>query len=223
MLTQAQIESAFGKFTWRDDPNRRGAIIISGDWQLHNLTRLTPPFPMRTGAGGTVREIVCHAHIAGPLLAVLRDLQSAGLSHLINTYDGCWVPRHMCWDPQRPLSRHSWGIAIDLNARLFPYGSHARQDARLIEAFRRQGFAWGGYWRRPDPMHFEFVGAPDRDGMKVIVNDQLVSREGQIRSAQAVGPLAPIVEAVGGTLAVHPEQNKIYIYTHSGGAERRSP
>jgi len=30
-------------------------------------------------------------------------------------------------------------------------------DPRIVDAFRRHGFAWGGTWARPDGMHFEWA------------------------------------------------------------------
>ncbi|HWL66491.1 MAG TPA: M15 family metallopeptidase [Actinomycetota bacterium] len=28
-------------------------------------------------------------------------------------------------------------------------------DPRIVEIFAKWGFAWGGHWSTPDPMHFE--------------------------------------------------------------------
>jgi len=210
------IEENFGRFQWSDDPKRRGRIVIAGDWVLHNIARVKPPIPLLSGAGRPLSVIACHALIADRLLAVLDDLKDRHLHHLINTFDGCWVARHMSWDPSRSLSRHSWGIAVDVNARQFPYGSTHKQDPRLIAAFRRHGFEWGGDWRTPDPMHFEIISlealTEDQLGVKIVVNDELVSGAGRLVDGHAEGPLEPVVAALGATLTPHPEQGKIYIY-----------
>ena len=55
----------------------------------------------------------------------------------------------------QPLSRHAWGIAVDLNVDDNPRGSFSTQDARLVEIMRRHGFGWGGTWLVPDPAHYE--------------------------------------------------------------------
>lgn len=210
------VEKTFGIFEWRDDPDRRGRIIISGDWIIHNIAQITPPIPLLNGAGRPLSIIPCHALIADRILAVLDDLKDRHLHHLINTFDGCWVARHMSWDPQRSLSRHSWGIAVDVNARQFPYGSTRKQDSRLITAFRRQGFESGGDWSTPDPMHFEMVAlddlSEDQVGVKIVVNDRLVSSAGRLVDGHAEGPLEPVAAALGAKLTPHPEQGKIYIY-----------
>ncbi len=214
--TQAWIEERFGRFDWRADPNRRGRVTISDEWIQHHLARIDPPFRLTDGYGHRIRVITCHALIADALTAVLVELKDSALTHLINTFDGCWVPRHMCWDPDRSLSHHSWGIAVDVNARQFPYGSSHRQAPRLIAAFRRHGFESGGDWNTPDSMHFEMVALDrvgDQTGLKIVVDDLLVSQEGRLIDGQAEGPLALVVEALGATLTPHPEQGKIYIYT----------
>ncbi len=91
---------------------------------------------------------------------------------------GAYNFRHQRHDPARPLSRHSWGIAVDIDAednsgRQFAAGkSPAPWSAAwlevwprglsraFVEAFEAEGFVWGGRWLGfVDPMHFE-IGAP---------------------------------------------------------------
>jgi len=77
-------------------------------------------------------------------------------------------------------SNHSWGLAIDLDEadnpqmpasehqkehplrKTFPGGLVLRStmpdEAKAIA--ERHGFNWGGLFRDPDPMHFEFLGTP---------------------------------------------------------------
>jgi len=223
---QSWVEEHFGELAWTESTRQRGLVDIGGDWILHNLARIEPPFPLRDGGGRSIHQITCHALIADQLEAALVDLKDASLTHLINSFDGCWVPRHMNWNPTSPLSRHSWGIAVDVNARRFPYGSTDKQDPRLVAAFRRHGFEAGQDWRpKADPMHFEIVTLPtplDQEGMKIVVNDELVSRCGRLVDGIPEGPLQPVVEALGGTLTPHPEQRKLYIYSQpNGGATPR--
>jgi len=64
------------------------------------------------------------------------------------------------------LSMHSFGAAIDLNAKKNGYwrwytGNNPlklRQDfpAEVAEVFERHGFIWGGKWAEFDIMHFEY-------------------------------------------------------------------
>jgi len=66
-------------------------------------------------------------------------------------------------------------------------------------------------------MHFEMVTLDvvgDQTGVKIVVDDQLVSQAGRLIDGQAEGPLAPVVDALGATLTIHPEQRKIYVYTN---------
>jgi hypothetical protein len=55
------------------------------------------------------------------------------------------------------LSRHAWGVAIDLNFGENSTGAADLQDPRLVEVMERWGFTWGGRWLVPDPAHFEYV------------------------------------------------------------------
>jgi len=93
-----------------------------------------------------------------------------------------FVFRHQRHDPARPLSMHSFGIAVDVDpshnrSRYFKRGKgpelgtpewyEAWPDGlprRFVEAFQSVGFAWGGDWDEDgtsldhtylDPQHFE--------------------------------------------------------------------
>lgn len=211
------VEATFGRFAWRDDPDRRGAVEILGEWPRRNIVSIAPPFELRDGRGRPARVIHCHRRAAPALERVLRDLAARGLGHLINTYDGCWVARHMGWDPARPLSRHSWGIAIDVNARMCPYGSRRRQDERLVRAFERQGFTWGGSWRTPDPMHFELVDlAEPARPLEILVDGERVA-SGFLRDGRAVAPVREIAELLGATVEARIADGEVEIHTPDGG------
>lgn len=61
------------------------------------------------------------------------------------------------------LSQHAFGTAIDLNAaanpRVAPGGAVVTDlPASVGELAAKYGLEWGGNWKRPDAMHFEWSG-----------------------------------------------------------------
>ena len=207
------VESTFGRFAWKDDPAKRGAIEILGEWERRNIVSIVPPFELREGRGRALSAIRCHRLIAPALTRALEDLKRRDLCHLINTFDGCFVPRHMGWDPKRALSRHSWGIAVDVNARLFPYGSEAKQNPRLVEVFTRQGFAWGGEWRTPDPMHFEVVDlAQPARAIEVFVDGEPVAAA-VLHDGRALAPVREVAEALGARVEARIAEGEVRLFT----------
>jgi hypothetical protein len=217
---QQWVEATFGRFAWKDDPAQRGRVVILGEWERQNIVSFAPPFELRDGRGHPISAIHCHRLMAPALGRVLADLAARKLCHLINTFDGCFLPRHMSWDTRRPLSRHSWGIAVDVNARLFPFGSKARQEERLIAAFARQGFTWGGDWREPDAMHFEVVDlAVPAQMIGILVDGEKVA-EGFLRDDRVVAPVREIAEALGAKVRPRLGTGEVEIQTSTGGGLR---
>lgn len=71
-----------------------------------------------------------------------------------------WVPRHILWNPKNRLSLHSYGIAVDFDPSLNPYGDRPAvldRYPKFVEVFERNGWRWGGRWKPAsrDKMHFE--------------------------------------------------------------------
>ena len=90
-------------------------------------------------------------------LAVLDDL-SLGL------LDGgwfkeiySWSPRHKMLNPRRELSKHAWGLAIDVNWTENPIGAPSHKlPMEFVNAMKDLGFLWGGDWKPlRDWHHFE--------------------------------------------------------------------
>ncbi len=64
------------------------------------------------------------------------------------------------------LSAHSFGVAIDLNAKINGYWQWNKGEDPLtlrkdfpdevVKVFERHGFIWGGKWAEYDIMHFEY-------------------------------------------------------------------
>jgi hypothetical protein len=127
---------------------RGGRIVIDPAWERANVVRTDVPI---------LGTVTCHRLIVPQLRAGLQALVDADLAELIDPddYGGCYVPRHIDWNPAASLSMHAWGIAFDVNVATNALGADPRLDRRVVEVLTSHGFAWGGDWRRPDGMHFE--------------------------------------------------------------------
>lgn len=137
---------AIEPFTYTSHAN--GHITIHGDWVARNIVSVSLPGMPTTR---------CHRVMVPQLQAAVEELQARGLyGHLDPAqFGGCFNARHIDRNPNRPLSMHAWGLAIDFNTRDNALGAVPQMDPQVVEVFRRWGFKWGGDWRRPDGMHFE--------------------------------------------------------------------
>lgn len=168
VLSGSKLKQMFGSFTYTNTGG--GRIRIASAWTDANLTDCVLADANR---GRDVRT-QCHVKAKEPLERAFREVAERDLSRLIRTYDGLWVPRHMVWNNSRPLSRHSWGVAFDLNAQWNAYGNGISPENRALnEIFNAYGFAWGGDWRAAirDAMHWELAD-PDAWAGRMSVPDE---------------------------------------------------
>lgn len=151
MLTDAQIIAKYGQ---PGDPD--------------NLTIIQLPYSMKIAwdLTKTVNKIQCHKLIAPNLKAVFDDLlASYGLAELqrlgIDLFGGC-VNVRLQRGSKTKWSRHSWGIAIDLD----PARNTLKESAKtarfarpeykaMNDIFYKHGFIGLGREKNYDWMHFE--------------------------------------------------------------------
>ena len=155
-LSQPHLKELLGEFTVR-----RTATTVSIDpgWVMKNI--ISTDFPI-------IGRARCNTVITGALRDSLHEIEMAGLAPLINIPDtarsgGCFNGREIRTAggvSGKNLSRHSWAAAIDINPSANRFGRPPAMDARIVDVFRRHGFAWGGTWATPDGMHFEYIGTP---------------------------------------------------------------
>lgn len=159
-LDDTAMRAVFGDFAFVSTSGGR-IRITTPDWTGQNILRLATPTLEGTG----YPSIEIHTKAETAFRAVFDAIEAAGLARLILTCAGTFVPRHKGWNPNRGLSSHSWGVAIDLNDRWNGYGVQpaplgAHGSVReLVPFFEAEGFAWGGYFSPPyeDGMHFELA------------------------------------------------------------------
>jgi hypothetical protein len=103
-------------------------------------------------------NVTCNRAIFPALRGALSEVARAGLGRGLGRFSGCYNPRLIRGgDSAGRLSRHSFGIAIDVNTANNTFGGRVSMDPRIVDIFRRWGFAWGGTWARADGMHFEWA------------------------------------------------------------------
>jgi hypothetical protein len=129
---------------------KNGFIEPDPDWVAANIVQADVPI---------LGSVTCHRILIPQLVAAFGQLERKGLANLIDVsqYGGCYVPRFISRDPRRGLSMHAFGLAVDLNVPGNHYGTKGNIDPRVVQVFERWGFAWGGHWSPPDPMHFELA------------------------------------------------------------------
>jgi D-alanyl-D-alanine carboxypeptidase-like protein len=145
ILSFGEIKRIFGEFTYRPTSSR--FVVPDRGWEDANIVEQRVPL---------LGVIACNRKLIPQLTGAMRELIARGLGGLIRTSNGCYSPRMQVGNTYA-LSRHAYGIAVDVNATRNPYGEPPVQDARLVEVMERWGFTWGGRWLVPDGMHFEFA------------------------------------------------------------------
>ncbi len=146
---QALIKRDFGEFAVAQGTGRE--VSITPGFADADIVTETVPL---------LGEVRCHRMIIEPLREALGDLEQRGLADVIDRsgYSGCFYPRRI--SPKSDLSRHSWGIALDLNIAGDARGRDVDFAPELVEAMAKVGFRSGADWLVPDPAHFEFYPEP---------------------------------------------------------------
>ena len=143
VLPTALVKEMFGDFQIKE---RDGVWITTElEWREENIQNKRMPIL------GITR---CHRLMWEPLEGALNQILQEGLEEYLSIEEwrssgGCYAPRRINrFDAGGSISRHAWGIAIDINTK-------SSYPPRVVEIFNDWGFAWGGTWTSPDEMHFE--------------------------------------------------------------------
>jgi D-alanyl-D-alanine carboxypeptidase len=149
VLPQSLIKARFGEFSYRPASGRD--VLVDPAWSQENITTQAVPI---------LGRITCHRAVLPAIEGAMRELEERNLAALVDVggYRGCWVPSVIT--PGGGLSRHSWGVALDLNFSNNPTGLASAVDPRLIEVMDRWGFISGANYLVPDPGHFEYLRPP---------------------------------------------------------------
>ena len=143
VLPTALVKEMFGDFQIKE---RDGVwITTEPEWREENIQNKRMPIL------GITR---CHRLMWEPLEGALNQILEEGLEEYLSIEEwrssgGCYAPRRINrFDAGGSISRHAWGIAIDINTK-------SSYPPRVVQIFNDWGFAWGGTWTSPDEMQFE--------------------------------------------------------------------
>jgi hypothetical protein len=145
VLPLVLIKAQFGEFAFRDMAGRD--VEIEQGWFDANIVSVDVP---------VLGQVRCHRAIVDALHAAMQELVDRNLAQLVDPdhFAGCFVPRRI--EEGAALSRHSWGVAVDLNVYDNPRGTIEHQDRLLVQIMDAHGFTSGQEWLLPDPAHYEW-------------------------------------------------------------------
>lgn len=135
VLVTAEVKELFGEPALAPGPGR--ALVADPGWADAHIV---------SGEVPLLGWVECHRRIWPVVGAAMADLADRGLGHLVDpgAVGGCWVPRRI--RPGGGVSRHTWGIAVDLNVG-FPEGV----APGLVAVMEAHGFTWGDGGGTPTP------------------------------------------------------------------------
>lgn len=142
------IRAVYGDL--RETEGHGGRVTTSTEWNTASLARVT----LTTG-----HKVTMHKAIAEEF-RTLFDL-AVKLSGYSPRSVQTWVPRHKLWNPNKPLSLHSWAIAFDVDPAQNGYGVQSGtmldRHPAFAAVFRAAGWSCGIDWKTDsrDPMHIQ--------------------------------------------------------------------
>jgi len=130
---------------------------VTSLWPAKILDEFLLPVPIPLSWGGVAKRVRCHRLVLPSLRSIIWEIyRNAPAWKSINDFGGCYQ-----WRTARGtkiLSRHSWGIAVDLDTKDNPFKRLvSNMHPFVVKTFEDNGWIWGGRWRwqRRDPQHFE--------------------------------------------------------------------
>ena len=151
LITTEEAKDIYG------EPNQEGSYLVT----------IKLPYPMKLAwdLDVTVTRMRCHELVSDEFLAIFNDiLEEYGIEEIeelgIDIFGGCFNYRKMRGGPD--WSRHSWGIAIDLDPernglrKKWKNCQFSKPEYKpMIDIFYKHGFQSLGVEKDYDGMHFQ--------------------------------------------------------------------
>jgi hypothetical protein len=144
-----------------------GKVRANAAWEDENLVMVKLPWKAKAAWNGklSIRSLQVHKDAAPSLERALnavwleagrsqKEIDRVGLSQVGGGYNFRENRNNAS------LSTHAYGCAVDFDPVRNALGDDTPflalpENRYVIDAFRKEGWAWGGNWRHPDGMHFQ--------------------------------------------------------------------
>lgn len=145
------VLDTYGDFAYQEGAG--GRVVPDPQWVADNIVDVD----LHTGQTVKFHQLVAN-ELAQVFAAACTATATAGADWCPSQVE-TYVPRHINWDTSKPLSYHSWGIAVDFDPSDNPRQGTGTVELHpaFVQAFTDAGWSWGGNWKGAsrDPMHFE--------------------------------------------------------------------
>lgn len=148
-MTKSEAEIRYGKIEnlkWANEAKFMVMYKVPQDIALNWINSAT---------NKPTTRIYVNKDMTAALEASLLALVETGHILELKTFDGCFNIRDVRGLPGT-LSWHSYGLAIDLNAKENGLNKPPMLSEGFVKCFTDNGFVWGGNFSRKDGMHFQF-------------------------------------------------------------------
>ena len=114
ILPASLLKDQFGEFSVKDRDNSSKWVTVDPKWKIQNIETRNLPI---------IGTTTCNKLMWEPLIGALNQIQEEGLAHTLSKKEyyssgGCYAPRRITRvNAGGALSRHTWGIAIDINTK----------------------------------------------------------------------------------------------------------
>lgn len=132
-------------------------------WEETNLVWLPTPWKLYYNGQPIKPMIRIHKKVRDSLDRVLTDIwHRAAMNQAqidawgMSDFSGSYNYREKRGG--RTLSMHAYGVAVDFDADRNGFGDrtpHFAGAQPVLDAFKREGWVWGGTWSKPDGMHWQ--------------------------------------------------------------------
>jgi hypothetical protein len=140
----------------------RPYIQNKAGWErkILRIKKLPHPIPYAGDPNLKITRIRSHVLLIDNFVEAIEECLDLGVSPERLTYGGIY--NYRLKRASSRISTHTWGIAIDIDPARNPMNKMwegCKSDMMcplIIKVFKSKGFRWGGRWKRPDCMHFQY-------------------------------------------------------------------
>lgn len=158
LITFQDVVSRYG--TPYDSVTNKPSETHKNEWEQKWMTlwkgsKFTEATGVAWPSDAPFKRIYCNRELIPCLNNTFLTLIEKDLFKELKTFDGCWNVRPIRGTTDR-WSTHSFGVAIDINAKENPLGGPIKFSEEFLQVWRDTGWKCGADFKRLDGMHFQW-------------------------------------------------------------------